>query len=291
MANDIPMEKLRYIMACLRDKTWGCPWDLEQTPRSIAPFTLEEAYEVVDAVESGDSHHLQEELGDLLLQVVFYSQMAAEQKQFTFDDVVNGISEKLLRRHPHVFPEGRLELFGQRVSSVQKAEDVETVWERIKQSEKQENQKKQSALFQNLSRGLAPLKRAEKLQKAARRVGFDWPDVQPAFAKVAEELEELRTAVHEGHEAQSIEEEFGDLLFAAVNVSRYLKIDPDMALLVANNKFESRMYGIEQRIHAEGKQWQDYTLEELDEFWNQVKADMKTQSAANSVLRQKEKNE
>lgn len=290
MANDIPIEKLRYIMTCLRDKEWGCPWDLEQTPRSIAPFTLEEAYEVVDAVESGDSQHLQEELGDLLLQVVFYSQMAAEQNQFTFDDVVNGISEKLLRRHPHVFPEGRLELFGQRVSSVQKAEEVETVWEDIKKSEKQGTHKKQSTLFQGLSRGLAPLKRAGKLQKAAQRVGFDWPDIQPAFAKIAEELEELKAAVYEGHEIQSVEEEFGDLLFAAVNVSRHLKIDPDMALLVANNKFESRMYGIEQRIHAEGKQWQDYTLEELDEFWNQIKANMKSKKIASSVSQKKEEN-
>lgn len=282
MSNQTPIEKLRFIMACLRDKQWGCPWDLEQTPDSIAPYTIEEAYEVVDAVHGGDVNHLKEELGDLLLQIVFYSQMAEEQQQFSFDDVVHGISEKLLRRHPHVFPEGQLALFGQQVSSLQDAADVEQAWEKIKQSEKQ-GSNAASALFKEVGRGLPPLKRASKLQKAARKVGFDWNDVAPAFAKVSEELEELKAATQMHASEQAVAEEFGDLLFAAVNVSRYLKVDPELTLLSANNKFETRMLGVEQQVLASGKQWSDFNLEELDVFWNQVKKAEKNQKIDPSV--------
>lgn len=285
MNDQTPIEKLRFIMRCLRDPQWGCPWDLEQTPRSIAPYTLEEAYEVVDAVHSGDVHHLKEELGDLLLQIVFYSQMAEEQQQFSFDDVVNGISDKLLRRHPHVFPEGQLVLFGQQTSSLHGASEVEQAWEQIKQKEKN-NAHSSSTLFNEVGRGQPPLKRASKLQKAARQVGFDWNDVAPAFAKVAEELEELKVAAAQQDAKEAVAEEFGDLLFAAVNVSRYLRVDPELALLAANNKFETRMQAVEQRVLASGKQWSDFTLKELDAFWNQVKRIEKNQTTATQETRE-----
>jgi len=267
-----PIEKLRTIMACLRHETYGCPWDLEQTPKTIAPYTIEEAYEVVDAIEGGDIAHLKEELGDLLLQVVFYCQMAEEKNQFTFDNVADGINEKLLRRHPHVFSSGDLDSFGQ-VSDIQKSSDVEKVWENIKKSEKSET--RQEGILSAVTNGLPPMKKAIKLQKAARTVGFDWPDIQPALEKVEEETLELKEAINtENSSSEAIEEEFGDLLFASMNVARFLKIDPEMALVRANRKFEARFKLIENYVAASEKDWRDYSLRELDEFWERAKIEL-----------------
>lgn len=263
--------KLRTIMACLRHKTYGCPWDLEQTPKTIAPHTIEEAYEVVDAIEGGDTEHLKEELGDLLLQVVFYCQMAEEKNQFTFDDVADGINEKLLRRHPHVFSAGDLDSFGQ-VSGIQKSSDVEEAWENIKKSEKSET--KQEGILSAVTKGLPPMKRAIKLQKAARTVGFDWPDIQPALEKVEEETLELKEVINMEDSSEAIEEEFGDLLFASMNVARFLKLDPEMALVRANRKFEARFKLIENYVAASEKDWRDYSLQELDAFWEKAKVEL-----------------
>ncbi|MBL4607560.1 MAG: nucleoside triphosphate pyrophosphohydrolase [Pseudomonadales bacterium] len=266
-----PLENLRTIMACLRHKEYGCPWDLEQTPKSIAPYTIEEAYEVVDAIEGGSIDHLKEELGDLLLQVVFYCQMAEEKNQFTLNDVAEGISEKLLRRHPHVFPNGDIDSFGQ-VSAIQSAQEVEKVWEKIK---KTENVKpKKEGVLSGVERGISPMKRAIKMQKAAGTVGFDWKDVAPALGKVEEETNELKEAIDKSEPSEKIEEEFGDLLFASMNVARFLKFDPEMALIRANRKFEARFKLIEKHVAASGKGWDDFSLKELDVFWEKAKLEL-----------------
>lgn len=263
--------KLRTIMACLRHKTYGCPWDLEQTPKTIAPYTIEEAYEVVDAIEGGDVDHLKEELGDLLLQVVFYCQMAEEKDQFTFDDVADGISEKLLRRHPHVFSNGDLDSFGQ-ASDIQKASAVEEIWENVKKSEKSETA--QAGILDAVAKGLPPMKRAIKLQKAARAVGFDWPEIAPALEKVEEETSELKEAINMENSSEAIEEEFGDLLFASMNVARFLKLDPEVSLVRANIKFEARFKLIERYVAVGEKNWRDYSSQELNELWEKAKAEL-----------------
>ncbi|MBV1869673.1 MAG: nucleoside triphosphate pyrophosphohydrolase [Gammaproteobacteria bacterium] len=266
-----PIEKLRMVMACLRDPDYGCPWDLEQTPSTIAPHTLEEAYEVVDAIESGDAEHLKEELGDLLLQIIFYCQMSEEESQFSFDEVTDGIVEKLLRRHPHVFPDGTQDSFG-KVSPLRNASDVEVSWEAIKAKEKSVS--KSSGILGQVEKGLPSMIRARKLQKAAKKVGFDWPNIEPALDKIEEETQELREAINKGYPSSEIEEEFGDLLFASMNVSRFLKIDPEMALVRANRKFEARIHCIEGYIAKSNKDWGDYSLEELDMLWEKAKKEL-----------------
>ena len=266
-----PIGKLRTIMACLRHPEYGCPWDLEQTPDTIAAHTLEEAYEVVDAIESGNVEHFKEELGDLLLQVIFYCQMTEEKNQFSFNDVAEGISEKLLRRHPHVFPDGKLDSFG-KPSRIDHASEVLTAWEKIKEKEK--SNIKNVGILDQVEKGLPSMIRAKKLQKAAKKVGFDWPDVQPALEKVKEETQELKEAIDKGFSSEEIEEEFGDLLFASINVSRFLKLDPEMALIRANSKFEARFKYIEDRVTASDKGWNDYNLEELDQLWELAKLDL-----------------
>ena len=265
------ISKLRTIMACLRHKTYGCPWDQEQSPESIAPYTIEEAYEVVDAIQEGDTEHIKEELGDLLLQVVFYCQMAEEKDEFSFEDVAETISEKLLRRHPHVFPNNDLESFGQ-VSKIKEAKGVEIAWEKIKQSENKN--KTNQGILSNVAKGLPPMKRAIKLQKAAQKVGFDWPNIEPALKKITEETQELNDAIKDGESLDLIEEEFGDLLFASMNVSRFLKIDPEMALVRANRKFEARFKLMEGYLSAEKKDWESYSLEELDRLWEKAKQEL-----------------
>ena len=286
MSDKMPIDKLHYIMACLRHPEFGCPWDLEQNAVTIAPNTLEEAYEVVDAIESGDSEHLKEELGDLLLQVVFHAQLAQEQNTFTLDDVVDGISEKLLRRHPHVFPDGKLESFGQ-AEALTKAEDALTSWEAVKAQEKSDKTELQGSVMSAVPKGLPPFSRARKLQKQASKVGFDWAEIKPVIAKIEEELTEFKEEVEKNSALNLIEEELGDLLFSCVNASRFLKLDPEITLLKANNKFEKRFTLMEQMLKNTETDWADCNLEELDVLWEKAKKEIvaeKQQAKVKEIL-------
>lgn len=245
-------------MRQLRDPETGCPWDLEQDFSTIAPYTIEEAYEVADAIEREDWDELRSELGDFLFQVVFHAQMAAEKGYFDFDDVVTGISEKMLRRHPHVFGDAE-------------ARDMHSVrgrWEDIKERER-ESGDDPSALA-GIARALPALKRAQKLGKRASRVGFDWPDRRGVEQKIHEELEELQDATGT-REHHLIEDELGDLLFAVVNLARHLEIDPEKALTGANYKFERRFRAMEADLRDEGLEMHKMTLESLDRRWRKAK--------------------
>jgi len=252
------IDKLLEVMARLRDPQHGCPWDQKQTFATIAPYTIEEAYEVADAVARADLDELKGELGDLLFQVVFHSQMATESNSFDFDDVVAGITDKMVRRHPHIF--GTAE---QRAAGPQ-----EGSWEAIKAQERSD-QGDDSALA-GVATALPALKRAQKLGKRASSVDFDWPDRVGVRAKIREELDELEQAVGTRNQAD-IEEEFGDLLFAVVNLARHLDVDPENALTVANHKFERRFRDMERAVMASGDVLQGQSLESLDKAWRAAK--------------------
>lgn len=248
------INKLLEVMARLRDPDEGCPWDLEQNFATIAPYTLEEAYEVADAIAREDMAALRDELGDLLFQVVFHARLGEEMGHFDFEQVAEGISEKMLRRHPHVFgsPE-------QRVAGMQDGS-----WSAIKAEERSGNA--DTSAVAGVARALPALKRAEKLGKRAARVGFDWPDRSGVRAKINEELEEFQQAIA-SQGPEDITEEFGDLLFALVNLSRHLDIDAEQALARANAKFEKRFRDMEAAIQATGGTLEDYSLEMLDREW------------------------
>ncbi|WP_369602785.1 nucleoside triphosphate pyrophosphohydrolase [Hahella sp. SMD15-11] len=266
------LDDLRTLMARLRDPRTGCPWDLRQNWQSIVPHTLEEAYEVADAIERGDFSHIAEELGDLLFQVVFYAQLAEEEGRFEWADIVDGIVRKLLRRHPHVFPEGTLD--SERDPSVTPEEaEIRANWEAIKAAEKSGKAQadEPASLLDAVPAGLPELTRALELQKRAATVGFDWPDVEPVFAKVEEELSEVREAVAEGDQ-DHVEAEIGDLLFVCVNLARALKVDPAQALRRTNRKFEARFRSVEKALRASGKDWGETSLEEMDRWWDAAKA-------------------
>lgn len=252
------IEKLRELMARLRDPQKGCPWDLKQSFATIAPYTIEEAYEVFDAIERDDIEGLRDELGDLLFQVVFHARMAEEAGHFDFDDVAAGIVAKMRRRHPHVFGDADLRDAGQVAAS----------WEQIKAEERAASAD-QSAIA-GVARALPALRRAQKLGKRAAAVGFDWPDQSGVHEKIGEELAELEAAVG-SRERAAIDEEFGDLLFAVVNLARHLQVDPEAALTAANYKFERRFRDMEQAILAGGKQLTDMSLESLDQEWRAAK--------------------
>lgn len=263
------VDDLLHLMARLRDPQYGCPWDLKQDYASIVPHTLEEAYEVADTIERGDFEHLQGELGDLLFQVVYYSQLAREEARFEFAGVVDAITRKLIRRHPHVFPTGDLyaPLDTPRLDEAQ----VKSRWEEIKAQERAEKSKpEQLSLLDDVPAALPALSRAAKLQKRAATVGFDWPDALPVLDKVREELDEVLQAMADG-EADALEDEIGDLLFAAVNLARHLKQDPENALRRANRKFERRFRFIEQALRDNGRPIEDCTLDELDALWGEAK--------------------
>ena len=252
------IENLLEVMRRLRDAENGCPWDVEQDFSSIAPYTIEEAYEVADAIERGNMQDLRDELGDLLLQVVFHAQMAREAGHFDFNDVAGGISDKMIRRHPHVFG-----------SDVERAAGVQDgSWEQIKEGERLDDV--DDSALAGIARALPALKRAEKLGKRAGRIGFDWPDRQGVRDKIHEELDELDEAVGSRNSA-SVEEEFGDLLFAVVNLARHLGIDPEKALTGANYKFERRFRDMEQAVTADGKRFRDFNVESLDRHWRAAK--------------------
>jgi nucleoside triphosphate diphosphatase len=250
------VDALLAIMANLRDPDGGCPWDLEQNFRTIAPYTLEEAYEVADAIERGNLEDLKEELGDLLLQVVFHAQMASEQGDFTFADVVEGISKKMIRRHPHVFADG----------GAQSAEGVAKTWDEIKQTEKEAKGQPPTGLLDDVPIVLTSLSQAVKLQKRAAKVGFDWPSAVPVLDKIEEEIGELRVEV-DAKDADKTEDEFGDLLFVLANYARHLRVDPDAALRRANQKFRSRFASMEETAETRAVGLADLTLEQLEELW------------------------
>jgi len=261
--NQYTIDDLLYLMARLRDPQSGCPWDITQDYASIAPSTLEEAYEVVDAIEKQDFAHLKEELGDLLFQVIFYSQLGKEEDRFEFAGVVSGLVAKLIRRHPHVFPEGTLH---SRVENRHTLPgDVKARWEAIKQQERAE--KGAQGLLADVPLNLPALSRAAKLQKRAASVGFDWDDVYGPIAKVREELMEVEAELDSGDEA-ALEEELGDLLFAVVNIARYQKIDPEQALRRANQKFEQRFHFIETNSPTP---LTETSIHEMNRLWDEAK--------------------
>lgn len=257
------LDNLLAIMAKLRDPEHGCPWDRKQTFASLVPHTLEEAYEVADVIERQAMSELPGELGDLLFQVVFYAQLGQERSQFTFDDVVSAISEKLVRRHPHVFADSPL---------IEEAE-LTAQWEQLKaQERRQQNAQAQSAL-DDIPRSLPALSRAKKLQQRCSAVGFDWQELAPVVDKIHEELEEVLAEVAEPIQDQDrIADELGDVLFACVNLVRHLKQDPEAVLRRANDKFERRYRQVEQLLQQQGKTSQDCSEAELDSYWQQVKA-------------------
>jgi ATP diphosphatase len=266
--------RLIEVMARLRDPEGGCPWDLEQDFASIAPYTIEEAYEVAEAIRQGDMAALKEELGDLLLQVAYHAQMAKERGAFDFEAVAGAIADKMIRRHPHVFGD----------ATVASAAAQTKAWEEHKAEERRV--KKQSAssdgephsVLDGVALALPALLRAEKLQKRAARVGFDWPDAEQVFDKIDEELGELRRALDapalsQAMRAAKLQDELGDLLFACANLARHLKVDPEEALRAANAKFERRFRHIERKLAEDERSPEDASLDEMEALWQEAKKD------------------
>lgn len=268
------LDDLLHLMARLRDPRHGCPWDLRQDYASIVPHTLEEAYEVADAIAKRDFPQLRDELGDLLFQVVYYSQLGREDGHFDFAQVVDGITRKLVRRHPHVFPDG--DLHGPLDLPRLDEATIKRRWEEIKAEERAEKAAvpEQLSLLDDVPAALPALSRAAKLQKRAANVGFDWADATPVVAKIQEELDEVREAMANGQAAQ-VAEEVGDLLFVMVNLARHLQVDAEDALRQANAKFERRFRYIEEALKAQGRTPQEASLEEMDAFWDAAKVEEK----------------
>ncbi len=258
------IEKLLEIMRALRDPEQGCPWDREQSYRTIVPHTLEEAYEVADAIESNDLGALRGELGDLLFQIVFYAQIAAEEGRFSFDEVVQSINQKLIRRHPHVFGDATVE-----DSSAQSE-----AWERLKSEERRERGEVAESILDGVLLSLPALTRAAKIQRRAVRVGFDWPEMGGVLDKVEEEFSELREELESGSPQQErIDEEMGDLLFSMVNLSRHLGLDGEGVLRRATAKFERRFRAMEQQLAVGNRELGQLSIEEMESVWIEVKAE------------------
>ena len=268
------LDDLLHLMARLRDPQHGCPWDLQQDYASIVPHTLEEAYEVADAIAKRDFPQVRDELGDLLFQVVYYSQLGREDGHFDFAQVVDGITRKLVRRHPHVFPDG--DLHGPLDLPRLDEATIKRRWEEIKAEERAEKATapEQLSLLDDVPAALPALSRAAKLQKRAANVGFDWADATPVVAKIQEELDEVREAMANGQAAQ-VAEEVGDLLFVMVNLARHLRVDAEDALRQANAKFERRFRYIEDALKAQGRTPQEASLEEMDALWDAAKVEEK----------------
>ena len=303
-ANLSEMQRLLDIMAQLRDPRSGCPWDVKQTMESLTRYTIEEAYEVADAIATGDMHDIKDELGDLLFQVVFYAQIASESSAFTFDDVAKSISDKLVRRHPHVFANP---LASEGAGNTNENVTVERTqlndsalnaqWDAIKAQEKQlkkqrlkQDEAMEPSILDSVPKGMPALMYAQKLQKACAKVGFDWPDAAPVIDKVREEVEEIQQELDFKQRAQgalnagvaplnsnvpdnqqAIEEEIGDALFAMVNLARHCKVDADTALRNASNKFANRFKGVERLAAEQGDKLDALTLDEMEALWQQVK--------------------
>jgi len=255
------IQKLLEIMASLRNKETGCSWDLAQDFASVVPYTVEEAYEVADAIARNDIEGLRDELGDLLFQVVFHAQMAEEQGAFNFEDVAAGICDKMVRRHPHVFG----------TEAQRAAGPAKGAWEQIKAAERAaENSHEESSALDGVAHALPALKRAEKLGNRASRVGFDWPDTRGVRAKIGEELAELSAAECDANQ-QHMAEELGDVLFSVVNLARHLKIDPEQALVQANRKFENRFRLMETEVNESGRRFTDMDIDSLEASWQAAK--------------------
>jgi len=275
--SEASIEKLRWIMSQLRDPETGCPWDIKQTFASITSCTIEEAYEVVDAIEQNDFSELNKELGDLLFQVIFYSQLGQEQALFDFDSVVAAICEKLIRRHPHVFGDQSLSTDAQ----------IKANWENEKAKERQQKQQQTGNNQDNLSmladipKNLPALSQAAKIQKRCAHVGFDWYDINDVFAKIEEEVLEVKEELHAPEiNKAALGEELGDLMFAVVNLCRHAKQDPETLLRQANKKFTTRFHGVEAQVSASGKDFTAHDLAELEQYWQIVKSQEKQQEQA-----------
>ena len=287
------LSDLLYLMERLRTPVTGCPWDLKQTYETIVSHTLEEAHEVVDAIERGDKDDLKDELGDLLFQVVFYAQLGREEGAFEFSDVVNNIVEKLLRRHPHVFPNRELrEAFPEGTKFTD--DEIKQQWEKIKAEERMLKSSDESAskgftssrdsVLKDIPKNFPTLTRAEKLQKRAAQNGFDWPDLPPVFDKLEEEIAELKVEIEQfsaqgfsSEEAhRRLTDEMGDVLFCCVNLARFLKVNPDEALRSTNNKFVSRFQYLEEKLLTQGKKLNETELAELDALWDEAKLKLRS---------------
>lgn len=270
MTHSRPMDRLVEIMATLRNPDGGCPWDVEQTFASIAPHTIEEAYEVADAIEQNDMDALKDELGDLLFQAVFHAQMAKELKAFDFDDVVEAISTKMIRRHPHVFGN----------TLVENADAQTIAWEDIKAAERAEKSdgaaKTDESALAGVIAGLPALKRAEKLQKRAARVGFDWPEARLVMDKLHEETAELQAELDTNGSPERLRDELGDLLFVCVNLARKLGVDAETALRGANTKFEKRFRHMEGALQKQGQSLNDLALDDMEEAWQATKKQLRS---------------
>lgn len=277
------IEDLQYLMRRLRDKDDGCPWDIEQNYKSIAPSTIEEMYEVIDAIESNNLDQLKDELGDLLFQIVFYAQLGVEDSAFDFAGITTAITEKLLRRHPHVFPDGTLQSRRSENTEVT-AESIKTSWNKIKQQER--GVKGQHSLMADIPKALPATLRAIKLQKRAASVGFDWPDTTGVYQKINEELAEVKDAVQQqltiqqeqsgnrdamSAASEAVSEEIGDLLFSVINLSRHLKVEPETALRQANNKFEERFLQMEKAAAEEQTSLSGQDITKLEQWWQDTK--------------------
>lgn len=250
-----PIDRLKWLMQCLRTPDKGCPWDLEQDYKSIAPHTIEEAYEVVDAIENGTMEDFKNELGDLLLQVIYHSQMASEDNQFTFDDVTNDVTDKMISRHPHVFGD----------ATAQSAENVTEIWDN--QKEKENGASDNNSAVANITKGLPALLRAEKIQKKAAKTGFEWQKIDDALLKVQEEIHEFKNTVNHIEK----EEEFGDILFALVNLGRMQNLNAEEALRKANEKFIKRFQGMENDATNNNVEFKNLSLTQMIQYWEKQK--------------------
>lgn len=260
------IEKLRWIMRQLRTPETGCPWDLKQTFASIVPHTIEEAYEVADAIEQEDYVELEKELGDLLFQVIFYSQLGEEEQLFDFDNVVAAVCEKLIRRHPHVFADKNL------VTDA----DIKANWENEKALERQaKNNTEKLSILADIPKNLPALSQAAKIQKRCSHVGFDWQNKTDVLAKIKEEVLEVEEVLFD--KPEELSEELGDLLFAVVNLCRHEKQDPEALLRAANKKFTKRFYGVEAQVNASNKSFAEHDLATLETYWQKVKANEKSE--------------
>ena len=270
------IDDLKTLMARLRDPEIGCPWDTRQSHKTIVPHTLEEAYEVADAIERQDFPHLKDELGDLLFQVIFYAQMGKEDGHFDFDAIVDNLVRKLVRRHPHVFPAGTLD---SKIDPENRPDEawIKESWERIKAEERAMVPPSDEPVsrLDGIARTLPAMARAEKLQKRAARHGFDWPEIEPVFDKLHEELDELKEAWHAAQtgagDHDAVEDELGDLLFVCVNLARFMKVNPEQALKRTNHKFDSRFRAIERILTREGRDMDEESLDALEAVYQTVK--------------------
>ncbi|MCZ4282091.1 nucleoside triphosphate pyrophosphohydrolase [Kiloniella laminariae] len=256
------IDRLIQLMQDLRSPDGGCPWDIEQTFETIAPYTIEEAYEVADAIERGDHANLQDELGDLLLQVVYHSQIAGEQELFDFDAVAQAITEKMIGRHPHVYGS----------ADHRTAEEQVIAWEEIKAREREAKKgNPEESVLDGITVGLPAATRAIKLQRRAAKVGFDWPDLAPVIAKIHEEIEELKYELENKGSIDRAEDELGDVLFSVVNLARHLDLDPEKALRRTNAKFEKRFRAVEQTLKNRGEKIEQTSLDEMEKIWSDQK--------------------